>query len=274
MRQYHRATMSSLLPGIKVIGSLASLERRVKLHLGVDRVCSGAYERYAFVPSGQYRVPTKDELLYLVGEETKEREEDVCLIEMPARSQQELFRWRSRSRDLIREQHVEARDVGDKAMPDYVAEFAAKYAAGPISHQFLIYNNPGLRTTTVNAQTGRLTGLHIDSWHPGGSARSRSEVRRLCVNIGEGPRFLVFVNLPIQECAKAVQDAAGDGVGGSSTVHAFLSLFGEYPIVRLRINPGEGYIASTETTIHDASTLEGSSVDIAAMFLGSFHGRA
>jgi hypothetical protein len=34
-----------------------------------------------------------------------------------------------------------------------------------------------------------------------------------------------------------------------------MQLYPTYPVVRLRIGPGEGYIAPTENVIHDGSTI-------------------
>jgi hypothetical protein len=35
---------------------------------------------------------------------------------------------------------------------------------------------------------------------------------------------------------------------------AFMSTFPDYPIVRLRLRPGEAYIAPTENVLHDGSS--------------------
>jgi hypothetical protein len=52
--------------------------------------------------------------------------------------------------------------------------------------------------------------------------------------------------------------------------HRFMKKFPDYPVVRLRIDPGEAYILPTDNLIHDASTEEKQFPDITLTFLGSF----
>jgi hypothetical protein len=44
----------------------------------------------------------------------------------------------------------------------------------------------------------------------------------------------------------------------------------DYPVVKLRIRPGEAYIAQTENLIHDGSTLGQRGFDLAFMADGFF----
>jgi hypothetical protein len=51
----------------------------------------------------------------------------------------------------------------------------------------------------------------------------------------------------------------------------FMKACPDYPVVQLRIEPGEAYIFPTDNLIHDASTNGKQFPDITLTFLGCFH---
>ena len=53
-------------------------------------------------------------------------------------------------------------------------------------------------------------------------------------------------------------------------VDKFFQLYPDYPIIRLRQDPYEGYIAPTDSIIHDGSTVDMKTHDITLNFLGHF----
>jgi len=74
------------------------------------------------------------------------------------------------------------------------------------------------------------------------------------INLGMHDRHLLFVNLPLRSIAERVAKARGGTPLGDisfSLPREFTRLFPDYPVVKLRIAPGEAYIAPTENIIHD-----------------------
>lgn len=144
------------------------------------------------------------------------------------------------------------------------------YKSEPFNHGIHVHL-PGRETVTLNTASGKYLGLHLDSWdrYPV-EARARS-LNRICVNIGAEPRHLLFLNLSLMNVARLAQeshetaDHAYDSVGP-----AFLSRFPGYPIVKVRIAPGEAYIAPTDNIIHDASTVGSESPSITLTLRGWF----
>lgn len=111
----------------------------------------------------------------------------------------------------------------------------------------------GQRTTTVDQRVDRLTGIHLDNWDKLPlAARDRSR-RRLAVNLGPGDRYVLLSALDIRDLCPASQIETAFPRTGD--VREFVRLHGRLQCVRIRFEPGEGYIAPTELVPHDGSTL-------------------
>lgn len=143
-----------------------------------------------------------------------------------------------------------------KAADDTPAEIGPTFKAG------------GLQGTTVNQQTGKFTGLHIDSWEMYNSLCERKTARnRICFNIGLFPRYFCFVNLDVQQLYQRMTQSepeAYQGLCGNYTpfVWKFFEENRAYPVTRIRVDPYEAYIAPTENILHDGSTEDNPFIDI------------
>lgn len=114
------------------------------------------------------------------------------------------------------------------------------------------------QSTTRDRSDGKLTGLHIDRWERRPLESLSSARNRVCLNMGPGPRWLVFMAIGLQEMAA---HCAIEPPISFTTAHAqmYLRQHPLTPVYRLRIEPGEAYVASTESLIHDgqASSADG-----------------
>lgn len=110
-------------------------------------------------------------------------------------------------------------------------------------------NAPRLPTVTVDQQSGKRIGLHIDTWEGLTEDERKSARARTCLNLGPGYRWFLFSDLAMSQMR----------VGGSDDVICDAKHLYETFLLRrtylLRLAPGEGYIARTDTLVHDASTL-------------------
>jgi hypothetical protein len=153
---------------------------------------------------------------------------------------------------------------------DYLRDRFA-YKTEPFNHGIHVHR-PGLETVTLDPANRKFLGLHLDSWDRYAlEARSRS-LNRICVNIGAEPRHFLFLNLSLVNVARQLAeesqqtlDPASESIGP-----AFMSRFPSYPIVRVRIGPGEAYIAPTDNVIHDASTIGSEGLSITLTLRGWF----
>lgn len=129
---------------------------------------------------------------------------------------------------------------------------------------------PGMPTTTVNRNSGRLLGLHLDNWDKLIYERTGRGRRRIALNLGPGARYLVLAQLDAQAACRGVHPAdfaarhphTGDCrayvAAARLPVHCF----------RIRIDPGEGYVAPTEYLLHDGSTEGQALPSVIAFWLG------
>lgn len=122
-------------------------------------------------------------------------------------------------------------------------------------------------TATVDRKLGKRIGLHVDSWSRSGIGQRKSAGNRLCVNVGDKPRALLFINLPVAEIyarLKLTHEPQASEMG-----RAFMRQFPNYPVARIEVRPGEAYIAPTENIIHDGCATEGG-LDATLTIIGEF----
>jgi uncharacterized protein len=127
---------------------------------------------------------------------------------------------------------------------------------------------PGMATVTRDPRSGLLVGLHVDTFEAYNQDRT-SAGNRLSINIGLAPRYFLFVPYDFRALARA-----GNLSQASSVVRRFFESQSAAPVVRVRINPGEAYIAPTEAIIHDASSSDGCDPDLHVTALGCFEPQA
>jgi hypothetical protein len=237
------------------------LKSRIAIYPGT--VCYGDEKRFgqqmyregAFLPRGETRCPFPDELTALDGHRAVVGRSR--LIGIVSLSQSLL--------DGLRAAKVDEGKIPLSALESYpFAELTVELALGwivrgPLKPLGYASYPAGFHTVTFDAVASRFIGLHIDDLDELPIGIREQSTTRLCINLGEHSRYLLFVNVSALGMAQML---ARDDAGGSfktmrSTplIHAFMNAFSEYPVVRLEVRPGEAYIAPTENMIHDGSTL-------------------
>lgn len=121
----------------------------------------------------------------------------------------------------------------------------------------------GSGNTTVNHDSGRLVGLHFDSWDRLPPLQRWKGHNRICINLGAGRRALQFVPMQSATIVDALRrrgvdvlvdrEALRDSSGRLDLARRFLEVCPKAPVLRLMIHPGEAYIAPTENLIHDGA---------------------
>jgi hypothetical protein len=124
---------------------------------------------------------------------------------------------------------------------------------------------------TVNASTGQFLGLHFDSWMRLPPDQRSDAPNRLCLNLGREARYLLFVNVQMAGILRTLfAGQPPQNAGATDLGRLFLQRFSDFPVISLRIDPGEAYIAPTENMIHDGCTANATTPDIALTLLGRF----
>ncbi len=116
-------------------------------------------------------------------------------------------------------------------------------------------DDPGLITMTRAVDQDARVGLHFDMWDRLAVDDLKSGSNRVSVNLGPSDRYFIFLN---QTAAGMAAILNREDVPFRRDVNsigaAFMSAFPQYPIVRLRLRPGDAYIAPTENILHDGNS--------------------
>ncbi|WP_236240517.1 hypothetical protein [Streptomyces sp. CC228A] len=133
---------------------------------------------------------------------------------------------------------------------------------------------PDMLTTTVNHQNGRRIGLHLDNWDKLISGRKHTGRRRLALNLGPGARYIVLGTLDAQAVCRALYPEDHEyRYPHTDDCRAYVAAGHPARCVRIRLLPGEGYIAPTEYLLHDGSTEEQGAGSTMAFWLGRWPAR-
>jgi len=139
----------------------------------------------------------------------------------------------------------------------------------------VIFNAKGL-PTTANIDVDHLLGLHTDTMSPVLFTQRRQAPVRLCINFGLYERFLLFVNLDLEQLRMLMTseghsfEEAWGGPVPSQLRTAFMAAHREYPVVKVQLKPGDAYIAPTENMIHDGSSPHEEAFDVTFQAHGFF----
>jgi hypothetical protein len=131
---------------------------------------------------------------------------------------------------------------------------------------------PNQLTTTVDHARGRRLGIHLDNFDQQPTDQREHSRRRLALNLGPGPRYLILTLATIQDIAGQTTDFPR--YPHTDDVHRYLREGRELPCLRVRLDPGDGYIAPTELIPHDGSTHGVDQPSRIAFWLGHWPGGA
>jgi hypothetical protein len=139
---------------------------------------------------------------------------------------------------------------------------------------------PGLATVTtdvdslVDSTTRYHIGMHLDSHDLFPLRRRHRSRNRICLNLGREDRFFLFINLPLLEIFRALNLSDPEDIfqhyRGLNLGYEFMKRYPSYPVIKLKVAPGEAYIAPTDNLIHDGCTVGQQYADINLTFLGYF----
>ncbi|MFD6227222.1 hypothetical protein ACFWFZ_10110 [Streptomyces sp. NPDC060232] len=126
-------------------------------------------------------------------------------------------------------------------------------------------------TTTDNYEDGRLIGLHLDNWDKLRCSDRHTGRRRIALNLGPGTRYIVLGALDVQTVCRAVHGTGHEHrYPHTNDFRAYVAAGHPIRVVRIRLEPGEGYTAPTEYLLHDGSTEDQDQPSAAAFWLGRF----
>ena len=142
---------------------------------------------------------------------------------------------------------------------------------GPLTYGSVATHPGRLSTVTVDRRRGVRLGLHVDNWERTELGNSDFVPNRISINIGRSHRYLLFLDLTLNEIAEILKSRYGcNPKTKSDLTREFLERHPDYPIIRVRVNPGEAYIAPTENIIHDGSSADADDLGMHITIRGRF----
>jgi hypothetical protein len=155
---------------------------------------------------------------------------------------------------------------GISAISDYLRDFFQPSTVEDdcVPEGGILPRPPGLETVSVDTDRHAFLGLHVDNCYDFALDRREYSPNRACVNLGSEDRFFLFMNISLRQMCKLMNDDL-------SGEKMFMARFSSYPVVRVRIHPGEAYIAPTENIVHDGSSIDMNTTDITLSFRGRFN---
>lgn len=133
---------------------------------------------------------------------------------------------------------------------------------------------PGLVAASINPQTRQRVGLHIDSWDGQTIGRRHSVRMRISWNVGREARYLLLAAVCADDVAEFLRHFGRHEALLPRDAKAFMfnqiRRGGRIPVFRIRLEPGEGYMVSTDFWAHDATTQPMKQTDLRIPYLGQF----
>ncbi|MET9401478.1 hypothetical protein [Kitasatospora sp. NPDC002965] len=127
---------------------------------------------------------------------------------------------------------------------------------------------PGLPVTHVSPDSGLRPGLHVDNHQSLAYADRETARRRLCVNLGPGSRYVLLADTDIKSVCRTVHDRYESHRPATSDLGLYVTLRRPLRVLRLRIDPGEGWFAPTAVLPYDESTEGQTQHSVTASWLG------
>lgn len=139
----------------------------------------------------------------------------------------------------------------------------------------VVAHPPGLEGVTAHHDEGIYSGLHVDSFDNAPLTGRDLSQNRLALNVGTQDRYLLFLDRTVREMSDEISPEKEELK--SVTSKAVTSLGREWmkahpdrPVVRLRVKPGQAYIAPTENIVHDASSEGQTHMDLSVVLRGKY----
>jgi hypothetical protein len=268
---------------IDLSGSRLGPEARLSLSAGVraaagDDVGGHRYCASALIPAEPWRSPTGAEFALLLGTHGSASPGAwVSIVTIPREVLGAFDELRSRvlaADSLDHANSMLADPIWKRALDAFViyaGGFGSQLDASS-DRLGIRANAPGLPTVTIDYAASCLIGLHLDSWFNDPLERRHLAPNRVVANLSMEPRYLVYLNLPLRRLGQLVLSGEAEKADCVShyVARKFMLRNPFYPIVRVRLLPGEAYVAATENMIHDGSTLGMTTWDIHLAILGHF----
>jgi hypothetical protein len=230
----------------------------------------GDFDSRARIPRGPWRAPTPQEIAQLAQRSAADGTTNfVAIVDLPEGLKRLAFELGAIACSAWHEG-----DHSQVAMP-----LQARLAEGLVDHfrggpharaSGIVISRPGVPTLTSDFAGPALWGLHVDSWFGLPLSQRANAPNRLAVNIGSEDRTFQFIDLGVEQVSAILAARGEPQTAAYEAAVRFMELYPDYPIVSVRVAPGEAYIGGTENLIHDGSSVGMGAADALFTIIGEF----
>lgn len=247
----------------------APIMERVQFNDGVQCVGSGCagdprYRDGVYVPSGNWRRPEPHDLEALSDGDSSAI---ITIFRIPRYLYQMC--WDIGVADSFAAASSECA-ADDPLFEEFKREATRilKTAYPSINVCTLQLRDRDLCSTTYDEDARTFIGLHVDNFEQQPIDQRESGRCRVVVNLGIEPRSFVFINLDMLHVLDAcgfprTREVFDKYSWAYPLAHEFMRTHPNYPVTRVTLHPGEGYVAPTQNLIHDGYTVGMSVPDFA-----------
>lgn len=212
------------------------------------------YEDGSFLPTLPYRPASTEECLFMLSESRPLHGSAAIGI---CRPPERILHSLKASQQVA----VDGRFVVDTAkyklgVRDLVGWLSEHHA---IEDKYVVHGfsvDESAAPTLTIGKSGKRVGLHLDTWEYQTLSDRASALNRFCLNVGGQSRYLLVFNLDISRMQGLLSDRSdGFVIDVNKIGPEFMRRFPRYPVLKLRIDPGEAYIAPTDFVVHDATSI-------------------
>jgi hypothetical protein len=218
-------------------------------------------------PRDDWRPASADELRVLIAAEPDAapelRADQIGLLTLPAH-------LRTRWWELAEQSDVEGGTVaGFDALADAVVElFRFKRLPMPARcAATVVVSRPGQRSTRLDPTGSALSGLGFDL-PASGARRDARAVPLAVINLGDEAAQIVVLNLPVEALRRRADAGASARASDGELLRAFATRHPDYPLVGIRLDPGDGLWLPTPPPAFDGWTIGKHDVDTSLVLHG------
>ncbi|MDM0112636.1 2OG-Fe(II) oxygenase [Variovorax sp. J22R133] len=231
------------------------------------------FEPGALIPRDEWRPPTQEEFEALTDVPSGAPFSSLIGIE---RCEQSLV---ARARRIFDDRQAgtltprDAKQRGNALARDIAAwiDSATDWRViGEIADLSIFHNDVGKPTVSFDPDTLVHVGLHMDSFDRFPDYLRQQASNRFCINLGVEDRYFLFVDKQAIGLLGELAQVDEEPPIAMRLATRYLAAFPDSLVWRIRLQPGEAYIAPTENIIHDGSSQLMSSLDVHCTLRGHF----
>ncbi|MDG4765655.1 hypothetical protein O7632_16335 [Solwaraspora sp. WMMD406] len=138
-----------------------------------------------------------------------------------------------------------------------------------------VVHSPQQLSTAYNYAERVFMGLHLDNHQDYPLTERHLSYLLAGVNLGFAHRYVHFVNLRVVDLIRLLRETGHPvPITTHALKNAFFAAFGGYPVVRIRLRPGQAYVVNTQDVLHDGATNDVGLPDVSMLTANALSARA